>query len=164
MSIGTVVNDVKGRVEGLACQSQKALKYSIDSFRHSGEIVRDGLQSLIEGHTSAAKEIFTSAKSGFEKARTDGLKAVVSSPVDYLPPRDSFVGLFTDTATVFSKTGDQLLQTAKHGFANVKAELRGETPVVHKVKASVHKSGTGARKTARKTARRTARKTAAAAK
>lgn len=163
MSIQTMVNGVKGRVDGLACQGQNALSHSIRSFREGGEIVRDGLQNLIEGHTQALRDIVDSTKSGFDRARSDGLRAVVSSPVRYLPPKDGFIDLFAGTADVFSRTGDRLIKTVTGGLAGVKAGRRGETPAVRKVVKSKARTGAGKKKTAvaRKAPRKTVRKTPA---
>lgn len=158
MGFETVVNDVRSRVEGYAAHGQKLVKTSLESVKQGGEIVLEGLQSLLDNHTSAAKEIFASAKSGLEKARSDGLKAVASSPISYLPPKEKFVGLFSDTAEVFSKTSDELVKTFKQGYDSLKAEFDGSAQrAARGAKRTVRKGRAAASKTVRKTANRAAK-------
>ena len=150
MSLQTVVDDVKGRVETLTSQSQKVAQISLDTLKQTGEIVVDKLQELVKTESEAAKELYASAKLGLDKAIADGLKAVAAAPISYLPPKDKFVTVYTDTVTLVTATSDQVYKTLKTGFSSIQAELKGEAaPVVKKVKTAAKKA-TGAVKKAAK--------------
>ena len=160
MDIQSVMNDVKGRVDTLTTQSQKVVKTSLDSLKQANQIVIEGLQTLVDGHTSAAKDIYASAKTGFDKARTDGVKAVAASPIAYLPPKQKFVSVFNETVTTFNKTGDELAKTLKGGYTSIRAEISGK-PAAKKAKATARKTTAARKPAARKPA---AKKTTAKAK
>jgi gas vesicle protein len=134
MSLQTVVDDVKGRVETLTSQGQKVAQISLETLKQTGEIVADKFQVLVKTESAAAKELYTSAKLGLDKALADGLKAVAAAPISYLPPKDKFVTVYTDTVTLVSTTGDAVYKTLKTGFTTIQAEILGET-VEKKVKA-----------------------------
>jgi hypothetical protein len=151
MSIQTVVDDVKGRVDTLASQSQKVAQISLDTLKQSSEIVVDKFQELVKTESAAAKELYTAAKLGLDKAKADGLKAVAAAPISYLPPKDKFVTVYTDTVTLVSATGEELYKTFKTGFTSIQAELTGETPV-KKVKAAAKKATRAVKKAAAKAA------------
>jgi hypothetical protein len=151
MSLQTVVDDVKVRVESLTAQGQKLAHISLDTLKQANGIVVDKFQTLVSTQTDAAKELFASAKTGLEKARVDGLKAVASAPISYLPPKDKLVTVFTDTVTLISDTGEELLHTFKTGFGTAKSELSGK-PVVKKAKAAAKKAAKSVRKTVSKAA------------
>jgi hypothetical protein len=149
MSLQTVVDDVKGRVETLTSQSQKVAQISLDTLKQTGEIVVDKLQELVKTESEAAKELYSVTKLSFDKAIADGFKAFAAAPISYLPPKDKFVTVYTDTVTLVSATGDELYKTLKTGFSSIQAELKGEAPVVKKVKTAAKKA-TGAVKKAAK--------------
>jgi hypothetical protein len=151
MSLQTVVDDVKVRVESLTAQGQKLAQISLDTLKQANGIVADKFQALVSTQTDAAKELFASAKSGLEKARVDGIKAVASAPISYLPPKDKLVTVFNDTVTLISGTSEELYHTFKSGFGTAKNELTGK-PVTKKVKAAAKKTVKAVRKTAAKAA------------
>src|ERR1700745_3253829 len=72
MSLQTVVDDVKGRVETLTAQGQKVAQISFDTLKPTGEITADKFQALVKTQSEAAKEIYSAAKAGFDKAVADG--------------------------------------------------------------------------------------------
>ena len=148
MSLQTVVDDVKGRVETLTNQSQKVAQISLDTLKQTGEIVVDKLQELVKTESAAAKELYTVTKLSFEKAVADGFKAFTAAPISYLPPKDKFVTVYTDTVTLVTATSDEVYKTLKTGFSSIQAEILGEAPV-KKVKAAAKKA-TGAVKKAAK--------------
>jgi hypothetical protein len=111
MNLQSVVSDVKTRVDSLTTQGQELAKVLPGTFKQANEILVSGVQTLVKKETSSAKGIFEAAKAGFEKAKTDGLKAVVADPVSYLPEKKQFVSAFNDTVEVVTKTGDDLYQT-----------------------------------------------------
>ncbi|WP_029921557.1 hypothetical protein [Nevskia soli] len=149
MSLQTVVDDVKGRVETLTTQGQKVAQISLDTLKQSGEIVADKFQTLVKTESAAAKELYTVTKLSFDKAIADGFKAFTAAPISYLPPKDKFITVYTDTVTLVSATGDELYKTFKTGFSSIQAELKGEAAPVKKVKAAAKKA-TGAAKKAAK--------------
>jgi hypothetical protein len=151
MSLQTVVDDVKGRVETLTSQGQKVAQISLDTIKQANGIVVDKFQALVKVETDAAKELFTVAKASLEKARADGFKAVTAAPISYLPPKDKFVTVYTDTVTLLSNAGDEVYQALKSGFSSIQGELKGETAeVVKKVKSTTKKAAAAAKKAAAK--------------
>lgn len=116
MNFQTVVSDVKTRVDALTAQGQEIAKALPGTFKQANEILVSGVQTLVKTETTTAKDLLETVKAGLEKARTDGLKAVVADPVSYLPEKDKFVSAFNDTVELVSKTGDELYQTLKSGF------------------------------------------------
>lgn len=151
MSLQTVVDDVKGRVETLTTQGQKVAQISLDTLKQTGEIVADKFQELVKTESAAAKELYSVTKLSFDKAVADGFKAFTAAPISYLPPKDKFVTVYTDTVTLVSTTGDELYKTLKTGFSSIQAELKGETPV-KKVKAAAKKATATVKKAAAKAA------------
>jgi hypothetical protein len=151
MSLQTVVDDVKVRVENLTAQGQKLAQISLDTLKQANGVVVDKFQALVSTQTEAAKDLFSSAKTGFEKARADGLKAVAAAPISYLPPKDKLVTVFNDTVELFSGAGDELYKTFKSGFTTIQTELTGK-PVVKKAKAAAKRATKAVRKTAAKAA------------
>jgi hypothetical protein len=147
MSLQTVVDDVKGRVESLTAQGQKLAQISLDTLKQVNGIVVDKFQALVDTQTGAAKDLYASAKTGIEKARADGFKAVASAPISYLPPKDKIVTVFNDTVTLITGTGEELYKTVKTGFGTAKTELTAK-PVTKKVKAAAKKTAKTVRKAA----------------
>ncbi|MDB5986643.1 MAG: hypothetical protein JWR16_1696 [Nevskia sp.] len=152
MSLQSVVDDVKGRVEALGAQGQEVVKISVDTFKQANTLVVDSFNALLKDHSATAKDIYASAKSGFEKAKADGFKAVVTHPIAYLPSTEKLIEALNGTVSTFAKTGDELLKTVKSGFESVQSQLAGK-PVVKKASAaaksaakSVKKATTGAKK------------------
>jgi hypothetical protein len=150
MKLQSVVNDVKGRVELISDRGQKVVTVSRDSLKQAGGIVAEGLQTLVNTQTSAAKDLYSAARTGLEKAKTDGLRAVAADPIRYLPKVDKLVVPFNHSVTVVSKTGDELYQVAKTGFSRIQAQIAGKaTPVASatkKAKTAVRKTKTTVKK------------------
>ena len=87
---------------------------------------------------------------------TDGLKAVASNPVGYLPEgREQIVATFNTTVEKVSKSGEELFSTFKGGFEGVTAKINGENVTVAKAKKTVRKTASAAKTTAKKTVRKT---------
>jgi hypothetical protein len=152
MSLQTVVDDVKGRVETLSTQGQKVAQISLDTLKQANGIVVDKFQALVKTETQAAKDLYTAAKLGLDKARADGIKAVAAAPISYLPPKDQFVTVYNNTVTLISTTGDELYQALKSGFVSIQGEFKGESEPVKKVKASTKKAAGAVKKAAAKAA------------
>lgn len=152
MSLQTVVDDVKGRVETLTSQGQKVAQISLDTIKQANGIVVDKVQALVKAETEAAKELFSIAKASLDKARADGFKAVTAAPISYLPPKDKFVTVYTDTVTLLSSAGDEVYQALKTGFSSIQGELKGESVTVKKVKSATKKVASAAKKAASKAA------------
>lgn len=157
MNLQTVVDDVKCRVEGFTNQSQKVAQVSMSTLKQANEVVTGNVRSMLKGNTNVAWDLFTSTRSGFEKARADGVKAVVTDPVSYLPAHDKVLSAFKDNRKIVAKTGDDLMKLVKEGFSALNGEIEDVAPAVKK---SVSK----ARSTARKTATKATRKVRSAAK
>lgn len=153
MSLQTVVDDVKGRVETFTTHGQKVAQISLDTLKHTGEIAADKFQALVKTQSDAAKGIYTEAKASFDKAVADGFKAVAAAPISYLPPKDKFVTVYNETVTLVSNTGDELYKALKSGFDSIQAEIKGEAVKVEKkVKTAAKKAAGAAKKAAAKAA------------
>ena len=97
MNFQTVVSDVKTRVDALAAQGQELAKSLPETFKQANEVLVSGVQTLVKTETTTAKDLLETVKAGIEKAKTDGLKAVVADPISYLPERQKFMTAFNDT-------------------------------------------------------------------
>lgn len=157
MNLQNVVEDVKGRVETISTTGQKVAEISIDSLKQAGDIVVETFQTLVTDGTTAAKDIYSAAVTGFEKAKADGLKAVASAPISYLPQTELLVAPFTNSVSVVSKSGDELYQVAKSSFSTIQAQLTGKpapaTKAVKAVKTGAKKATATAKKAAAKVAK-----------
>lgn len=136
MNLQSVVEDVKGRVETISGQGQKVAEISIDSLKQAGDVVVGGYKSLVSDNTAAAKEIYSAAVSSFEKAKTDGLKAIAADPISYLPATETLKAPFSQTVTVVSRTGEELYKVVKTGVETIQAQLSGKSPVAKVAKAA----------------------------
>lgn len=132
MNFQSVVEDVKGRVETISGHGQKVAEISIDSLKQAGDVVVNGVQTLVSENTTAAKEIYSAAVSSFEKAKTDGLKAIAADPISYLPTTNTLTAPFSQTVTVVSRTGEELYKVVKTGVETIQAQLTGKSPIVAK--------------------------------
>lgn len=159
MNFQSVVEDVKGRVETISGHGQKVAEISFDSLKQASDVVVGGFQSLLNDNTAAAKEIVSAAVSSFEKAKTDGLKAIAADPISYLPATDTLTAPFTQTVTVVSRTGEELYKVVKTGVETIQAQLTGKPAVV----AKVAKAAKSTAKKASSTAKKAAKSVAAAA-
>ena len=146
MNVETIVNDVKGRVEPIVAKGQEVVETGFETLKSANAIIVEGVQTLVKTNVEAGKDLFAAAQTSFEKAKTDGLKTVAANPVAYLPEgKDLVVAAYNDTVSLVAKTSDELVQTLKEGFDSINATLTGK-PVVAKVKATVKKVASKAKK------------------
>lgn len=147
MGVETIVNDVKGAVEPYVAKGQDVVTVSLETFKQANTIVVDGVQELFKTNVDAGKDLFAAAQTSFEKAKTDGLKAVASKPIGYLPDgKDVVFAAYKDSFSIVTKTGEELFSVVKKGYEDVAAKLSGSTTVSGEVK----KVKSAARKTAKK--------------
>jgi hypothetical protein len=150
MNVETLVNDVKGRVEPIVAKGQGVVLAGFETIKTANGIVIEGVQTLVQTQFDATKDLFAAAQISFEKAKSDGLKAVVADPIAYLPEgKDRIVSAYNDTVTTLTKTGDELVKTLKDGFETISAKLNGEAVVVAKARKTTRKAGSRARKAVR---------------
>jgi len=116
MNLQSVVSDVRNRFDQLTSQGQEVVKTLPITLKHANDVLVSGVQTLVKTDTETAMDLYSAALAGFEKAKADGIKAVVSNPVDYLPPSDKLVMALSETVTIVSKTGDDLYKTLKASF------------------------------------------------
>jgi hypothetical protein len=158
MGVQTIVNDVKGRVEPLVSRGQEVVSVSVDTLIKANDLILSGVQTVVQTQIEAGKDLFAAAQSSFEKAKTAGIKAVASSPADYLPEgRERVVSAYNDTLSAVNKTSDDVVKVVKKGYASVAAQIKGG-PVAAPKRAAA--------KTVRKaksTVKRAAKKVAASA-
>lgn len=139
MSLQTIVEDVRVRVESFTAHGQKVAQIYLDTLKSANGIVTDTFHTLVKTETDAAKELFSSAKSGLDKAKADGLRAVATAPVSYLPPREKLFTPFNRTVSLLGDTGDELYKTFKSGFVSIQGEFNGAPAPAKKAKPASSK-------------------------
>lgn len=156
MNVETLVSDVKTRADVVVTRGQEVIEAGVDTLKAANAIIVDGVQTLVQTQVAAGKELIELAQASFEKARTDGVKAVAANPIAYLPEgKDTFVGAYNDSVKTVSKTGDKLAKTFTNGFETMTAKLNGQKPAAKAAKATkkaVRKTAAKARKTAARAA------------
>jgi hypothetical protein len=152
MNLQSVVDEVKGHVENFSAHGQKVAEISLDSLKQAGDVVVETVQTLVKDSTALASDLYSSALTSFEKAKSDGIKAVVADPIAYLPPKEPIFKTFNHTVTIVTKSGDELFKVAKTGFSSIQAELSGKPATVDKVTRSVKSAAKKATASAKKAA------------
>lgn len=156
MNVETIVSDVKGAVQPYVSKGQDAVTVSFETIKQANTIVVEGVQDLFKTQLDAGKNLYTAAQTSFEKVRTDGVKAVVTKPVDYLPEgKDVIVEAYKQTLTIVTKAGEELYDVVKKGLGDVSAKLSGSTTLsgeVKKAKSAVRKTTKKATAAAKKVA------------
>ena len=159
MGVETIVNDVKGAVEPYVVKGQDVVTLSLETFKQANTVVVEGVQELFKTNVDAGKDLFSAAQTSLEKARTDGLKAVASKPIEYIADgRTVVVSAYKESYSIVTKTGEQLVSVVRKGYEDISATLSGSAPVV----VTAQKVKGKARKTVKKAAA-SAKKAAAAA-
>lgn len=127
MTFEKAVNEVKDRLETVGERAEKVAKTSFQTLKQANEVVLTGVEGLVKTQAEAAKDLFEASKESFEKAKTAGLVAVASSPIEYLPDgRDTIVEAFNDTIEVVSKTGEKLVKVVVNGYETAYAQIQGK--------------------------------------
>lgn len=126
MNLESVMSDVKAKVGVVQTRAQDVADVSVDTFKQAGDIVVTGVQGLMKTSTDAATELFSFGKASFEKAKADGLAAVVSNPMVYMPEgRERIIVAFNDGKTTVFKTSEELSKVLKTGYESVSAKIIG---------------------------------------
>lgn len=156
MGVETIVSDVKGAVEPFVAKGQDVVTVSFETIKQANTVVVEGVQELFKTNVDAGKDLFAAAQTSFEKARTDGLKAVASKPIEYIPDgREVVVAAYKDSFSIVTKTGEELFSVVKKGYEDVAAKLTGSSTVsgeVKKAKSTVRKTAKKATTAAKKAA------------
>ena len=156
MNVDTIVSDVKGAVEPYVAKGQDVVTLSFETIKQANTIVVEGVQELFKTNVDAGKDLLAAAQTSFEKAKADGLKAVATKPVEYLPvSKDLVLAAYKDSFSIVTKTGEDLYSVVKKGFEDVTAKLSGSTTVsgeVKKAKSTVRKTAKKATSAAKKAA------------
>lgn len=153
MNVETIVSDVRNRADVVVTRGQEVVEAGLETLKAANAIVVESVQTLVETNVTVTKELFGLAQASLEKAKTDGIKAVATNPVAYLPEgKVVVVSAYTDSLSVVTKAGDDLARTFKQGFEVITAKVQGQAPVVAKTKKVVKKAATRARKAAAKAA------------
>ncbi len=138
MNFETVVEEVKGGFELVSSRAQGAAEASFKTLVKANDVVVGGVQGLVKTHTEAGKALLDAGLSSFDKAKTDGLMAVVANPIVYLPSgKDTIVDAFSDTVEAFTKTGEKLVKVIVTGYESIANEIAGIKPVKKKAKKAV---------------------------
>lgn len=154
MNVETLVNDVKTRADVVVTRGQDVVEAGVDAIKAANAIVVDGVQELVQTNVAAGKELVSLAQASFEKARADGVKAVATNPIAYIPEgKDTVVAAFNDSVATVTKTGDQLAKTLTTSFETITAKINGETlkpaKAAKAAKKAVRKVATKAKKAAK---------------
>lgn len=127
MSVESIVDDVKGRVEPIVNKGQEVAKLSLETFKEANQVVVDGVQELVKVQVEAGKDLVSEVQSSFDKARIDGVKAVASAPVEYLPEsRDRIADAFRSSRDLVNGKSDEFVKIVKKGYEGVSAKINGE--------------------------------------
>jgi hypothetical protein len=150
MSFETVVSEVKDRLETVGTHAQDVAQISLQTLKQANKIVVTSAQDLFKTNIDTIKIVFDATKTSFEKALTDGLKALAADPISYIPDsRDTIVTAFNETVGTVTKTGEKLAKVIKSGYENVSATLNGETAKpARTVRKTVRKATATAKKAA----------------
>ena len=116
MNIESTVKTVKTRATVLSARGQNLARISFKTLCEANDIVVEGVQALIKGNTEAARELFEQTRTGVDRARADGVRAVFNAPLHYLPPRKEIVGVLADQRKTVVKTGEDLFKLVRKGF------------------------------------------------
>ncbi len=154
MNVQTIVTDLTSKVEKLASTGQEAAVIGFDTLKTANEIVVEAAQAIVKTNTDAGTALFAEAKSVFEKASTDGIKAVINNPVGYLPVTTPAVDAFNVTIKTLTETGTELAKTFEGGFNDIVAKFNGETVTVAKAKKAVKAAAAPAAKTVKAAAKK----------
>lgn len=160
MNFDTIIKDVQTQVEPilekgqeLLEQGQDAVLSGFETLKTANGIVVTGVQNLVKTQVEAGKDLFALAQTSFEKAKTDGFKAVAADPIAYLPEgKDRVISAYNDSLTLVTKTGDKLAKTFKNGYESFVAELNGETVTPKKATRTAKKAAGTAKKAAKSVA------------
>lgn len=148
MNVETIVTDVKVKVEPIFKKGEGVANVTFDAVKQSNQIVVEGVTDLYKTNFEAGKDLFTAAQTSFEKAKTDGVKAVAAKPIDYLPAgKDRVVAAYNDSVAIVTKSGEELVKVWKKSYGDVTSVINGTT-----VTATVAKAKTTAKKTVKKAA------------
>lgn len=150
MSFETVVSEVKDRLETVGTHAQDVAQISLQTLKQANKIVVTSAQDLFKTNIDTIKIVFDATKTSFEKALTDGLKALAADPISYIPDsRDTIVTAFNETVGTVTKTGEKLAKVIKSGYENVTATINGESvKPVRAVKRTARKATATAKKAA----------------
>lgn len=152
MNVESIVNDVKGRVEPIVTKGQDVVYSGFEVLKSANDIVVDGVTSVYRANYEAGKNLFDAAQTSFQKVKVDGIKAVASNPVAYLPEsKDVLLGAYNQSRDVVVKVGDDLVKTVKQGVETISAKIKGEPVLVSKAKGTAKKATRRATKTVKKT-------------
>jgi hypothetical protein len=151
MNFETLMKDVQKQVEPIVEQGQELLEQGqevvlagFETLKTANGIVVDGVQTLVKTQVEAGKDLFEAAQTSFEKAMTDGIKAVAADPISYLPEgKERVVSAYNDSIVVVTKTGDKLAKTFKSGYKTISAKINGK-PVPAKRKTTRRAAATAA--------------------
>jgi len=124
MNFESLVADVRQKMQPYLYKGQEVAVVSMETAKAANVIVVDSVQTLFKSNVAVGKDLVSKAQESFEKARLDGLKAVMSAPMSYVPDsRDTVVGAYADSVMVLSKTGDKLAKVAIKGYEGVSKKL-----------------------------------------
>lgn len=128
MKIQGIVSDVRQQIEVAGRNYQGAFKAYIDAQRKALAVVTSGGTSLANTEIGAAKNIFSSARASFERARKDGVRKLASEPKSYAPKsRAQLISAYKSTIDQLVKTGSELNDVVTTGYRNVLGQLTGAT-------------------------------------
>ncbi len=134
MNVQNLVTDLSSKVEKFATTGQEAAVIGFDTLKSANDIVVETVQVLVKTNADAGVALFGEAKTSFEKATTDGFKAVISNPIAYIPATTPAVDAFNTTVKTLSETGAELAKTFEGGYTSIVAKFNGETVIVAKAK------------------------------
>lgn len=127
MNVENIVSDVKARAEVVAAKGQEIVETGVEALKAANAVVVEGVQSLLQTNVAAGKDLLAAVQESLNKAKTDGIKAVATNPIAYVPEgKDRILAAYNDNVAVVSKTSDELVKALKQGYESLSAKLAAE--------------------------------------
>lgn len=124
MKVDALVADVCEYVQPWVSKSQVAALKSLEVAKQANGIFVDGVQTLFKSNLAVGKDLASKAQESFERARLDGLKAVISSPLSYVPEgREEVLSAYSESLSLLTSTGDKIAKVALKGYEGVSKTL-----------------------------------------
>ncbi|WP_423821607.1 hypothetical protein V5738_14835 [Salinisphaera sp. SPP-AMP-43] len=124
MVIQNIASNVRQRID-MTSQMYRGLWHTCrDTQRQAMTIVARNSRSVANTEVGAAKNIYTSARAAFQRAKNDGLKKVAKRPSRYVPAgRKQMRAAYRATLSLLNKTRTELTEVAIGGYQRMSAQL-----------------------------------------
>lgn len=124
MVIQSIASNVRQRIDMTSRRYRGLWQTYCDTQRQAMSIVARNSRSVANTEVGAAKNIYTSARAAFQRAKNDGLKKVAQRPSRYVPAgRKQMRAAYRATLSLLNKTRGELTEVAIGGYQRMSAQL-----------------------------------------